>query len=251
MQNINNQTIFTKENHWNVPSYERPDFKIEIKTPYVATSRGQLIEIHSTHGSNRRIEKQMSLSYDEATTLRAALDSIIEAYDASPKNEYGVVTAPARPITTLVERTAALRETAAELKQIVEEAEAEIEAAENIDRAELAKLNLTELETAFMVAFINGLYAEPYFSDQIVADVAEQMTVPGHHPVSVPTAKGVLGSLVKKGLLWTEDSGTGYDIIYLVGEYFHLHRKWREDEGMTRDPQTGAWSVLADPLHRA
>jgi hypothetical protein len=98
-----------------------------------------------------------------------------------------------------------------------------VEPEENIDRDQLALLNLTDLETSFLVALVNGLYAEPHFSDLDVSDVAKEMGVP------VASAKGVLGSLVKKGILSTEDSGTGFDLIYLNAEHFNLHREWRKD----------------------
>ena len=84
--------------------------------------------------------------------------------------------------------------------------------------------DLTDLERSFLTAFINGLYAEQHFSDMDVADVAAAMEV------SKPTAKGVLGSLCKKGFVSTDDNGAGFDIIYLNEDYFFLHTAWREDE---------------------
>ena len=88
----------------------------------------------------------------------------------------------------------------------------------------IAQRGLTDLEQRFMTAFIDGLYAEPHFSDQDVKDVAESMGE------SISTAKGVLGSLVKKGYVTTEDSGTGFDLIYLEQDHFDLHTEWRTDE---------------------
>lgn len=91
------------------------------------------------------------------------------------------------------------------------------------DVERIAAAGFTELEQRFLVAFIELLYAEIHFSDQDVKDVAGNMGVP------IATAKGVLGSLCKKGVVSTQDSGTGYDLIYLNEEHFGLHKVWREE----------------------
>jgi DNA-binding MarR family transcriptional regulator len=87
------------------------------------------------------------------------------------------------------------------------------------EKKPLHELGLTRLETAFMEALIKLLFAEPGFSDVIPADIAkltgEKRTV----------TNGVLGSLVKKGLVWT-DASCGIEIIYLHSDYYHLHPKW-------------------------
>lgn len=95
---------------------------------------------------------------------------------------------------------------------------------QNADRNLIAQLNVTELESLFLTTLIDNLFAEPHFSDIDVSDMANYMNQPK------ATVKGVLGSLVKKGLVFTEDSGTGFDLIYLQDAYFFLHKEWREDE---------------------
>lgn len=83
----------------------------------------------------------------------------------------------------------------------------------------------TPLEQAFIDAYIPLLYAEAHFSDADVKDVAQAMGQP------IATAKGVLGSLCKKRVVNTQDSGTGFDLIYLNEEYFFLHPEWKFDTG--------------------
>jgi hypothetical protein len=76
------------------------------------------------------------------------------------------------------------------------------------------------------------LYAEPGFSDVDVNDMAQAMKI------KVTTAKGVLGSLVKKRVLFTDKCGSEYDLIYLDDTYWDLHPKWK---GVSRSPNKPEW----------
>ena len=78
----------------------------------------------------------------------------------------------------------------------------------------------TELEQKFIDAYIPMLYAEEGFSDVDANDVSEKCGIP------MKTIRGVLGSLVKKGVVTiyeTESAGFGekeYELIYLSPEFF-------------------------------
>jgi hypothetical protein len=90
----------------------------------------------------------------------------------------------------------------------------------------LKDLNLTELETRFMESFIGELYAEPGFSDVGLEDMA------GMLKVNINVIKGVVGSLVKKGIIWIGEKewlGSDCDIIYLVRDYQYLHPEWSKE----------------------
>jgi predicted transcriptional regulator len=83
------------------------------------------------------------------------------------------------------------------------------------------ELNLTELESKTLTAFIGGLYAEPGFSDVDVNDLSSELEI------STKVLRGVLGSLVKKGIVSVEENGGGYDIIYMREKYWYLvNEEW-------------------------
>lgn len=82
----------------------------------------------------------------------------------------------------------------------------------------------TELERSFVIELISELYAEPHFSDVGVNEIAIHMDVTGN------VCKGVLGSLVKKGIVHVSDDDDFGGIVYLSQKYFHLHpsQVWRD-----------------------
>jgi len=88
-------------------------------------------------------------------------------------------------------------------------------------------LELTELETSFLKAFIPNLYAEPGFSDINPKEMAQATGM------DIKTVKGVMGSLVKKDIIWTmssEELGIPREngpIIYLNESYYFLHPDWK------------------------
>jgi predicted transcriptional regulator len=80
----------------------------------------------------------------------------------------------------------------------------------------------TDLETQVLDTLIEGLYAEPGFSDVDVHDIARDIS-------TLPTKiiRGVLGSLVKKGIITIDRNDGGYDIIYLNESHWYLHPEWK------------------------
>jgi DNA-binding IscR family transcriptional regulator len=86
------------------------------------------------------------------------------------------------------------------------------------------ELNLTELESKTLNAFIRGLYAEPGFSDVDVNDLSSELEIP------TKVLRGVLGSLVKKGIVSIEENGGGYDIIHMREKYWYLvNEEWANE----------------------
>ena len=88
------------------------------------------------------------------------------------------------------------------------------------------ELNLTELESLTLNAFIKGLYAEPGFSDVDVNDLSSVLGIP------TKVLRGVLGSLVKKGIIFIDENsgGCGYDIIYMSEKYWYLvNEEWASE----------------------
>jgi hypothetical protein len=81
-------------------------------------------------------------------------------------------------------------------------------------------INITQLEDQVLEALIDGLYAEPHFSDVDVNDIAQTLKM------STKTIRGVLGSLSKKNIISIDDNGAGYEIIYLNEHHWYLHPTW-------------------------
>lgn len=94
---------------------------------------------------------------------------------------------------------------------------------EYIITKELDKLNLTGLENLFMTSFVNNLFAEKHFSDVTVREVAANIGK------SIKIVRGVVGSLIKKGLIDVDgvDGVKKMSIVYLKEEYFNLHNNWK------------------------
>ena len=89
-------------------------------------------------------------------------------------------------------------------------------------------LSLTKLETTVLETLIDGLYAEPGFSDVDAHDIAKQTKI------STKSIRGVLSSLVKKGIIWLDEtrsfgSEKQYVIIYLSQNYWYLHPEWKKE----------------------
>ena len=86
------------------------------------------------------------------------------------------------------------------------------------------ELNLTELESKTLNAFIRGLYAEPGFSDVDVNDLSSILEIP------TKVLRGVLGSLVKKGIIFIDENSCGFDIIYMKEKYWYLvNEEWASE----------------------
>jgi DNA-binding IscR family transcriptional regulator len=88
----------------------------------------------------------------------------------------------------------------------------------------ITELNLTELESKTLTAFVGGLYAEPGFSDVDVNDLSSELGIP------TKVLRGALGSLVKKNIVFVDENDGGYDIIYLNKPYWGLvNESWAEE----------------------
>ena len=91
----------------------------------------------------------------------------------------------------------------------------------------MQRLNLTESEKTVLHSLINGLYAEPGFSDVDAIDLS--------HWTGIPTKsiRGILSSLIKKGIVQVESTDNAwaekqYQIVYLNEAYWYLHPRWKE-----------------------
>lgn len=82
----------------------------------------------------------------------------------------------------------------------------------------------TQLESAFIESFISRLYAEEGFSDVDINDISEDLNE------SQKVLRGVLSSLVKKGVCHVETNSSGFDIIYLDSDYYYLHPEWGKED---------------------
>ena len=92
------------------------------------------------------------------------------------------------------------------------------------------QINLTELEQKLLTELIGSLYAEEGFSDVDAKDLAHGTKI------DIKIVRGALGSLVKKGIVWIEETQTWgvpkseqYQIIYLCEAYYYMHPRWGKD----------------------
>lgn len=85
--------------------------------------------------------------------------------------------------------------------------------------------NLTVLEKQTLQVIIDGLYAEPGFSDMDVNDLVRPVGK------SSRVLRGVLSSLIKKGFIFIDDSCSSgnYQLIYLSESKYYLHPSWKTD----------------------
>lgn len=88
-------------------------------------------------------------------------------------------------------------------------------------------IELTQLEAQVLESLINGLYAEPGFSDVDAKDIAEWINTP------IKSVRGAVGSLVKKGVVSIESTDNfgaeQFQIIYLNPEHYYLHPEWSKE----------------------
>lgn len=92
---------------------------------------------------------------------------------------------------------------------------------------EVQVINVTSKENLVLKHLIDGLYAEAGFSDIDCNDLAKSTKL------SVSVVKGIIGSLTKKELVWTEKTNTfgakQYDLVYLAPLAWGLHPTWKEE----------------------
>lgn len=91
-------------------------------------------------------------------------------------------------------------------------------------KPEIKALNLTPMEEFCLQVIIDGLYAEMGFSDVDARDVADLTGI------NIKSVRGVLSSLIKKGIIYIDDNGAGYQIIYLYPSFYYIHsQEWVDD----------------------
>ena len=100
------------------------------------------------------------------------------------------------------------------------------------------KENLTVLEKQTLQAIIDGLYAEPGFSDIDVNDLVRPVGK------SSKVLRGVLSSLIKKGYIYIDDPDTGYQLIYLSESKYYLHYEWKNDTPWYENPENKTYEQL-------
>lgn len=94
---------------------------------------------------------------------------------------------------------------------------------------------LTDLEKKVLTALADCMYAEWGFSDAGATDLAEATGIP------MKSIRGVIGSLVKKGLVYVDDRTDMCDyksndpswepIVYLQGDAEALVPDWQDEIG--------------------
>lgn len=91
---------------------------------------------------------------------------------------------------------------------------------QNVNTEKIKEVCTTDLEMKFLICLIEELYAEPGFSDVGIEEISKKMKI------SKNKAKGVLGSLVKKNILFVDEYFK--DIVYLHSNYWYLHPEWHK-----------------------
>lgn len=93
-------------------------------------------------------------------------------------------------------------------------------------------LSLTALETTVLEKVIDCLYAEPGFSDVDAKDLQVETGI------STRKIRGVLSSLIKKDIIYIEETDSYdffgkknpvYQLIHLRRAFWYLHPRWKED----------------------
>jgi predicted transcriptional regulator len=86
----------------------------------------------------------------------------------------------------------------------------------------MENLKLAQLEEQVLGSLIGQLYAEAGYSDVDANDIARDIKV------DIKSVRGSVGSLVRKGIIGTDDNGE-YVIIYLNEAYWYLHPEWSKE----------------------
>jgi hypothetical protein len=95
----------------------------------------------------------------------------------------------------------------------------------------MENLDLTDKEQNVLTALIDGLYAEPGFSDIDAQDLAKATEL------NKNAVGGVLTSLQAKGIVWVSEPEYWFGkleipaLVYLCSDYYYLHPdKYWQDE---------------------
>lgn len=92
----------------------------------------------------------------------------------------------------------------------------------NLKQVKMQDLNLTQLEEKILTSLIDNLYAEEGFSDVDANDLSKWTNT------DIKITRGVLASLVKKGIIWiSEANNGGFKIVYLEEAHYNLHPEWK------------------------
>jgi hypothetical protein len=84
-------------------------------------------------------------------------------------------------------------------------------------------LSLTQLETQVLESFISLLYAEAGFSDVDAKDISVDTGI------TMRSIRGVLSSLIQKGIISICENDSKYQLIYLNQNYWYLHPQWKNE----------------------
>ena len=110
-------------------------------------------------------------------------------------------------------------------------------------------LKLTEKELVLLVYLNNALcsYFGEDHSDVDCNDIAKDLKW------DVKTVKGVVGSLVVKGVVGTYDTGTGYDVVNFVGQsdmrFYHFKSRLVTSSYKLRGEETEAEVEIRIPTN--
>lgn len=102
----------------------------------------------------------------------------------------------------------------------------------------IQNLDLTPLEKQTLQVIIDGLYAEPGFSDMDVNDIARPLGK------STRVLRGVLSSLIKKDYIQIDGNDSGYQIIYLNESRYYLHPEWKDESPWFENPEEKTYEQL-------
>ena len=95
----------------------------------------------------------------------------------------------------------------------------------------VANAKLTDLENTCVRSLVALLDGEKGFSDVSTKDLARATGI------STKSIRGVVGSLVKKGVFWVDDS-CGIEVVYLQEQHWCFHPKWSAIATSTRPTTT-------------
>ena len=85
----------------------------------------------------------------------------------------------------------------------------------------MKNLNLTQLETTTLTELIKNIDID-ITEDSIFSSV-ETNDLSKFTGIEINKMRGVVGSLIKKGIVYLEDfDGDGTEIVYLENDYFYL-----------------------------
>ncbi len=82
---------------------------------------------------------------------------------------------------------------------------------------------ITELEKQVLECLIDELYAEPGFTDVDAHDIARNTKI------DIKSVRGAVGSLVRKGIIYSDRNDSGFVLLCLTEQYYGLHPRWGKE----------------------